>query len=74
VVERFGVDQRFVRRGQQREARSRLVPRMPIRLNPAVQPADGAPRVEHRLAAHLQRPHHVRADDVVGAVSSGGMR
>ena len=33
----------------------------------AVQPVDGAPRVEHGLPAHLQRAHDVRADDVVGA-------
>ena len=35
------------------------------------QPRDRAPRVEHRLPAHLHRAHDVRADDVVGARELG---
>ena len=42
---------------------------MPMRSNPCVrEPRDRAPRVEHRLPAHLQGPRDVRADDVVGAL------
>ena len=48
---------------------------MPIALVPfRGQPGDGAPRVEHGLPAHLHRARDVGADDVVGAVSSGGIR
>ena len=36
------------------------------------EPADGAPRVEHRLPAHLRRPADVGAHDVVGATELGG--
>ena len=66
------VTQRLVRRGQHRQARAEagaedadpLVSLIP-------QPPDRPPRVEHRLPADLQRPSHVRADDVVGARELG---
>ena len=72
VIERLRLDQRFVRRRQQREARSEAGaedadPLVALRR----QPRDRPPRVEHRLPAHLHRPRDVGADDVVGAVELG---
>ena len=72
VIERLRPNQRFVRRRQQRETRAEAgaedadpfvaLPRQPL---------NRAPRVEHRLAAHLHRAGDVGADDVVGALELG---
>ncbi len=69
VIERRRFDQRFVRRGQHRQARAEArAENADVLIAARLQPVHRAFRVEHRLTAHLQRPADVGADDVVGAV------
>ncbi len=50
MVQRFDLDQRFVRRGEQREARPQAGAENPDAIVALErQPRDGPPRVEHRL-------------------------
>jgi hypothetical protein len=54
VIERFGLDQRLVRRRQQRQARSQTRAEDPDAIVALrCQSRDRAPRVQHRLAADL---------------------
>ena len=69
VIERFRVDERLVRRRQQREARSEArAENADAVVALHREPCNRAPRVEHGLPAHLHRARDVGRHDVVGAM------
>ena len=72
MIEGLRLNQRLVRRRQQREAGAEAgSENADAFIALLVQPGNRAPRFEHRLAAHLQRARDVGADNVVGAMQFG---
>ena len=72
VIERLRPDEWLVARRQHRQARPEAGAEDPDAVVPLrCQPPDGPSRIEHRLAADLERAHDVGADDIVGAREFG---